>query len=69
MTECMHCHRDLSKVEEIHAVHGELFCSRECAIEHITSDIIMNAKQEAIAIYDNNSEVVNPADIGLVEGA
>lgn len=67
MTECMHCHIDLSKVEEIHAVHGELFCSRECAIEHITSDIIMNAKQEAIAIYDNNAETVSPCEIGLIQ--
>ena len=65
MTECMHCHRDLSQVEEIHAVHGELFCSRECSIEHIAQDIIRNAKEEAIATYDNNAEVVSPKDIGL----
>lgn len=67
MTECTHCHVDLSTVEEIHAVHGELFCSKGCAIDHITQDIIRNAKEEAIAIYDNNFEVVSPSEIGLIQ--
>lgn len=65
MTECKHCHMDLSKVEEVHAVQGDLFCSEDCAIEHIARNIIRSAHDMAHDIYSDCAETVLPGDIGL----
>lgn len=65
MTECKHCHMDLSKVEEVHAVQGDLFCSKECAVEHIADTIVRSATKRAFDIYNNCAETVLPSDIGL----
>lgn len=63
MTRCAKCNAILIKYEEVHALNGELFCSRKCAIEHYMNDIIMNAKEMAIEAYDSEAEVVAAADI------
>ena len=65
MTECKHCHMDLSKATEIHAVQGDLFCSKDCAIDHIKITIVRSAHKRALDIYENCAETVLPGDIGL----
>jgi hypothetical protein len=63
---CHRCGKDLSKVEEIHASEGMMFCSDACAIDHYIDEIIMNAKEQAKKLYDEYAETITPADIGLV---
>lgn len=58
MTECAHCHRPLREVEEIHAVLGELFCSKECAVEHLESEIRQHVHRFALRRYLDNAEIV-----------
>lgn len=58
LTLCPRCRRPLVGQEEVHAVRGVLYCSRECAIQDITEDYIMNAKAMAIEDYDSEGEVV-----------
>lgn len=67
MTECKRCHMDLSKVEEVHAVQGDLFCSKDCAIAHIEVTIVRSAHKRACDIYNNCAETVLPSDIGLTQ--
>lgn len=73
MTLCGHCQKPLKDFDEVHAVHGILYCSRECAIADITNDIIMNAKEAAIEAYACGAEIVATEEIlkdemcGLVE--
>lgn len=73
MTLCGHCQKPLKNFAEVHAVHGILYCSRECAIDDITNDIIMNAKEAAIESYACGAEIVATEEIlkdemcGLVE--
>ena len=63
MTLCGNCQKPLKDFEEVHAVDGILYCSRECAIDDIMNDIIMNAKASAIEVYDCDAEVVATEDI------
>lgn len=63
---CVHCESDLRLAKEIHVVMGEHFCSKECAIQHLTNENIMNAKALAIEHYNDCAEVVTPIDIGMV---
>ena len=63
MTLCGNCHKPLKDFDEVHAVDGILYCSKECAIEDLTNNIIMNAKSAAIEIYDCDAEVVATEDI------
>lgn len=63
MTRCEHCNKPLKDLEEVHAVYGSLYCSKECAIAHITDEVIMNAKETAIEQYEEGCEVVATADI------
>lgn len=58
MTECAHCHRPLREVEEIHAVLGELFCSKECAVEHLELEIRLRAHRFALRLCLDNAEIV-----------
>lgn len=67
MTGCERCGIDLSTVDEIHAVEGQLYCSKECAIINQAEIIIASAKDAAIEWYDACAEVVAPEDIGLRE--
>ena len=62
---CVKCKKQLNSCEEIHAVEGMLYCSKECAINaHI--EFIMNcAKELACKWYNDYAEVISPADIGL----
>lgn len=66
MNVCAHCNKNLALLDEIHTVDGQLFCSKECAIEYLMNDIIMNAKESAIEAYGDTAEVVSPVDIGIV---
>lgn len=74
MTLCGNCHKPLKDFAEVHAVSGILYCTRECAIEDITNDIIMNAKEAALEAYASCAEVVATVEIlademcELVEG-
>lgn len=63
MTECARCKKHLVDTDEIHVVDGEMFCSRECAIAQLTDNIITNAKEAAIELYDKEAEVVSPFDV------
>lgn len=62
---CMYCRKDLRTVDEIHTTEGMLFCSKQCAIDHYTDEIIKNAKGSATAMYNDFAEVVTPDDIGI----
>lgn len=63
MTLCGHCHKPLKDFEEVHAVKGILYCSCECAIDDLTNDIIMNAKEAAKEEYASCAEIVATAEI------
>lgn len=65
---CQHCGKDLSKVKEIHAAEGMLFCSDTCAINYEMDLIIMSAKEQAKEWYNTYAEIVTPADIGIAKG-
>lgn len=60
---CPRCKTPLVHHEEVHALHGELFCSKSCAVLHTMDDIILNAKEAAIEDYDSNAEVVAAKDV------
>lgn len=64
MTTCITCGKDLSKVKEIHAVRGLLFCSKVCAVEHLSK---VMEYHEATQTYTDCHEIVTPEDIGLKE--
>jgi hypothetical protein len=49
--------------EEIHAVSGELYCSKYCAVQSIMDEIILNAKEAAIEEYDSKAEIVSIHDV------
>lgn len=63
MTKCERCNKPLTEAAEIHVVEGEMFCSRACAIAQLTDNIITNAKESAIELYDDTAEVVSPFDV------
>lgn len=65
MNECTFCHKSLEDLEELHAMHDMLFCSKECAIAHLTEDIIANAATAAEEMYDDNVETV---DSSILDG-
>ncbi len=66
MNACAHCNKNLALLETIHTVDGQLFCSKGCAIDHLTNEIIINAKEAATEAYNDTAEVVTPVDIGLI---
>jgi len=63
---CVHCEKDLRLVKTIHVVKGQHFCTKDCAIIHMTNEIIQSAKEQAIEAYNEYAEEVTPMDIGLV---
>lgn len=63
LTMCPQCRNALVSYKELHALNGELFCSRECAINYTLNEIIMNAKEAAIEDYACNAEVVSMEDV------
>lgn len=65
---CVRCRKDLRTVEEIHVTEGRFYCSKQCSIDYHTDEIILNAKEQATAIYNDFTEVVTPVDIGIVDG-
>lgn len=58
---CALCNEALS--EEVVALDGLLFCSKECAIKHIKIDIMLNLDGYAESIYNENSETILLEDI------
>lgn len=60
---CPRCKTPLVHHEEVHALHGELFCSKTCAVMYTMDDIILNAKEAAIEDYACNAEVVSINDV------
>lgn len=60
---CPQCKTPLVHHEEIHALNGELYCSKNCAVLHTMDDIILNAREAAIEEYDSNAEVVSSRDV------
>lgn len=61
MTElkfCEHCNKQLRVGDEAHIVDEQLFCSKECAVLHISHEIAMNAKELAIELYDEKATVL-----------
>lgn len=62
-TLCLRCKKPLVACEEVHAVKGSLYCSRECAVLDIMDDYILNAKELAVEAYDSEAEVVQTTDI------
>lgn len=65
-SRCEHCNCNLAREKEVHVVEGINFCSKRCAIEHLTDDIILNAKELAIEEYNDKVEIVVPSDVGMV---
>ena len=64
---CAHCDTLLNTCEEIHAVEGKLYCSKECAINGRIDEIVLNSKEVAIEWYNDYAEVVSPAEIGILK--
>lgn len=58
MTKCTHCHKSLLVGDEVHLVGNEPFCSEECAITHLTDEIIMNAKEMAKEQYASEATIL-----------
>lgn len=63
---CAHCGKDLTKLNEVHSVEGQLYCNKECAIAHQTEIIIASAEDTATEWYNDSAEIVSTRDIGLV---
>lgn len=63
LTRCPRCGTPLVSHEVVHAVRGVLYCSKKCAVEELTDEYQMNAKEMAIEAYDNEVEVVQSEDI------
>lgn len=63
LTCCPMCNSVLVEHPQAHALDGQLFCSRKCAIQYLTAKYIQNAKEMAIEAYDSNAEVVSTEDI------
>ena len=63
LNKCARCGRVLVGQEEVHAIRGSLYCSKNCAVQDIMDDYLMNAKEMAIEEYDNEAEVVRTEDV------
>jgi len=63
LTRCPRCNRMLVGQEEVHAYRGQLYCSKNCAVQDITDDYIQNAKEMAIEAYDSEAEIVSATDV------
>lgn len=57
MKHCVKCGKILRKGSEIHRIDEELYCSKDCAVSHLSELIIMSAKDAAIEMYDEAVEV------------
>lgn len=64
---CHRCEKDLRTVQEIHVSEGMHFCSKACAVAHYTDEVIRNARESAIALYEDYAEIVKPVDIGITK--
>lgn len=63
LNKCARCGRLLISQEEVHAINGALYCSKNCAVQDIMDDYIANAKALAIEAYDSEAEVVRTEDV------
>ena len=52
---CMKCGKEISN--EIHVVEGDHYCSKECAVDALTSILIDSAKDQAIEWYNECAEI------------
>ena len=63
LTRCPVCKRILVGQDIVHAVEGNLYCSRNCAVQYLMDDYIQNAKEMAIEAYNDGAEIVAVEDI------
>ena len=63
MEVCKHCGSRLASHETIHAMGGELFCSKKCAVMYAMQDIVRNAMDAAEELYSDTAEEIRTADI------
>lgn len=63
LTLCPRCRKPLVSHEEVHAIEGELYCSKHCAVLELTEQNIRNARENAIEEYLEKAEVVSIADV------
>ena len=63
MNKCARCKRILVSHETAHAVNGELYCSKSCAIEALTDEIVLSSKEMAIEKYNDEAEIVSTEDV------
>ena len=63
LTVCPYCKTPLVHHEEVHAVNGKLYCCKECAVQDMTNDILINAKEMALEDYASNAEIVSTHDV------
>lgn len=63
LTLCKKCQRPLVAHEEIHAVKGQLYCSKSCAVYDIMDEYIMNAHELATEDYASMAEIVRAEDV------
>jgi len=63
LSRCPVCKRVLVGQELVHAIDGQLFCSKTCAVQHLTDDYILNAKEMALEAYASNAELVATEDV------
>ncbi len=70
LNKCPRCGHVLISHETVHALNGELYCSRNCAIRD-TADVIMKANgnlthnqaiEAAKVVYDEGAEIVATED-------
>lgn len=62
---CRYCGKNLVNNEEIHAVEGSLYCSKDCAVNSRITETIYFARAKAEEWYNDMAEIVSAADIGL----
>lgn len=63
MNKCARCKSILVSHETAHAVNGELYCSKSCAIEALTDELILNAKEMASEKYNDEAEIVSTEEV------
>lgn len=63
--KCKYCGAQLGRLDVVHAVEGQLFCNKRCAVEHKTRELLRDAQSKAAEWYEDYAEVVSTQDIGI----
>lgn len=66
---CANCARPLAGLHEIVAMHGELYCDKTCAKAHLKREYFAKADEATEELYNEQAELVSPADIGIMSEA